>query len=493
MGNVTLTTNFTPSTNQWYHIVWTIDTSGIISFYVNGVVQTLSNYNGKYISCPFDTNYITGIPAINGYVDEFRYYNEILSSIRILSLYNNNIDPSSNTVRNYQLPTLPGSKYYYNQYLTNISASFPITHTSSGTPTLYEIKFSVNDKKNNPIKNATYGYKANTDITTQDQSGGVVFVKTSPLNYTPANYSFNITSGTINNATNGAILLNNVYSSNIYNTNTIITQDASLNGNLYVAGTTNLSNQIFVNDASNNVDISGNLTVSAIQIGFDQPTPTGDNASIEYSQFGNKTVLRINVNKDGLGPNSDNLNLNPTGGVGINNDDPQFNLDVSGNANVTGNTTIQKKLDLGTLGTLGLNLLNRIYPRGSIYINYDNSLNPSDASLLGFGTWTVIPKGTTLVAWASGDTSFGTLGGTGGTAKINPHSHQWAAANSSASYSLYTHDTYNQYTWNSDATKKNFVSDEHQDYYTNNTISADTSFNSNYPPYVVVAMWRRTA
>ena len=612
-GSVRLNTgiNINPYiSGTFYLFVWTIDTSGNVILYING--GNLYTGVGTYISCPFDTNYITGIPAINGYVDEFRYYNEVLPLGRIYtlsgnSLYNNNIDPSGNvTVRNYQLPTLPGSKYYYNQYLTNISASFPITHTSSGTPTLYEIKFSVNDKKNNPIKNATYGYKANTDITTQDQSGGVVFVKTSPLNYTPANYSFNITSGTIDNATNGAILVNNVYSSNIYNTNTIITKDASLNGNLYVAGNTNLSNQLFVNDASNNVDISGNLTVSAIQIGFDQPTPTGDNASIEYSQFGNKTVLRINVNKDGLGPQSDNLNLNPTGGVGINNDDPQFNLDVSGNANVTGNLRVNKLLRIGpdnpaggsadrayleyvskgstdatvlritttndaigsvesddinlnpsggvgiktdnpayaldvngscnvsnkliskdvsfngnvsinnTGDNLNASILSLIYPVGAIYSHYlsgvvttaaYNATKPSVLMKWSNSTWVSIDPsngyGVSLVSGnpvnsANGFNNFGSLGG---NAKIQPHNHQMNSINGQPAGDgiggvNFNDGRYDSTVWKEDGTENGIfvgAGTIGSNMFTNKVITADGNAKSNYHPYVVVAMWRRTA
>ncbi|WGK69450.1 hypothetical protein P0082_00920 [Candidatus Haliotispira prima] len=34
---------------------------------------------------------------------------------------------------------------------------------------------------------------------------------------------------------------------------------------------------------------------------------------------------------------------------------------------------------------------NKLYPVGSIYINYNNALNPADESLLGFGTWHPLP------------------------------------------------------------------------------------------------------
>ena len=557
-GSVRLNTgiNINPYiSGTFYLFVWTIDTSGNVILYING--GNLYTGVGTYISCPFDTNYITGIPAINGYVDEFRYYNEVLPLGRIYtlsgnSLYNNNTDPSGNvTVLNYQLPTLPGSKYYYNQYLTNISASFPITHTSSVTPTLYEIKFSVNDKKYNPIKNATYGYKANTDIPTQDQSGGVVFVKNNPTNYTSPSYSFNITSGTIDNATNGAILVNNVYSSNIYNTNSIITKDASLNGNLYVAGNINLSNQLFVNDVSNNVDISGNLTVSALQIGFDPSgTLNGDNAYIEFLQTGgNKTVLRINVNKDGLNTgNDDNINLNPTGGVGIKTDDPTAELDVSGNCIVRGNTTIQKKLNvsgncdvsgnttiqkiltvvgnttiqqtlnLGNSGVLGTELktyiLNMTYPVGAIYTHYlsgvvtstvFNNTNPRNLMSWSDSTWVnVDPDNNYGVSLVSGNPSsgngFNNFGNFSGNARIQNHSHQVTSTNAPQNGTgirvlTFNDIRYDSNTWNSTGSAtniSNYYDTAQTPLFTSTDVLNETS-TSNYHPYVVVAMWRRTA
>jgi hypothetical protein len=346
---------------------------------------------------------------------------------------------------------------------------------------LYEISYILTDTKNNLIVDASYGYITNTNISNQSQTGGVTFGTSTPTNYTAPSYSFQINSGTIDSSYNGSVLLNNLFSSNIYNT-----------GNLYVGGNTNLSNQLFVNDVSNNVDISGNLTVSALQIGFDPPgIPTGDNAYIEYLQTnGTKSVLRINVNTDGLGSNNDdNINLNPTGGVGIKTDNPQYELDVSGNCNVSGNTTIQQKLDLGTLGTLGLNLLNRIYPIGTIYMNYENSFNPNHSSLLGFGSWTIIPAGYNFAAYENGST-FGTLGGTGGSANVSN------TFTPSGTVVLGSHNHFINFG-NGDiigrGDDRKTTTDETDLGTKPLTMNSTTIITNTYSPYMVVAMWRRTA
>jgi hypothetical protein len=62
----------------------------------------------------------------------------------------------------------------------------------------------------------------------------------------------------------------------------------------------------------------------------------GDNAYLEYVAFsGERTVLRIVVNND----IDDNINLKPTGNVGINTDTPVYKLDVNGTLGVNGDAT----------------------------------------------------------------------------------------------------------------------------------------------------------
>ena len=70
---------------------------------------------------------------------------------------------------------------------------------------------------------------------------------------------------------------------------------------------------------------------------------------------------------------------------------------ASGNVNTTA----------GELQIDGTNVLEKIYPVGSIYINAAVSTNP--ATLLGFGTWVAFGAGKTIVGLDSGDTDFDTL------------------------------------------------------------------------------------
>jgi hypothetical protein len=99
-------------------------------------------------------------------------------------------------------------------------------------------------------------------------------------------------------------------------------------------------NQIVLGTNTETVHIPGDLRAKKrIYIGNDNPGGgTGDTAYLEYVAYEGgteKTVLRIVVENDP----TDNINLNPTGNVGINTDNPQYKLDVQGTLRVTGTCT----------------------------------------------------------------------------------------------------------------------------------------------------------
>ena len=90
------TSNFTPG--AWYHIAYTYNSSFQSVMYVNGIaVQTITN-NGTYpfTSYPIQYFYLGngtynggfGNPSYNGYLDDFRLYNRVLSASEVASLYN---------------------------------------------------------------------------------------------------------------------------------------------------------------------------------------------------------------------------------------------------------------------------------------------------------------------------------------------------------------------------------------------------------------------
>ena len=76
-----------------------------------------------------------------------------------------------------------------------------------------------------------------------------------------------------------------------------------------------------------------------------------------------------------------------------------------------------------------------LYPVGSIYTNASVSTNP--ATLLGFGTWVAFGSGKVLVGLDAGDTSFDTLGETGGSKDaVNvSHTHTATVADSGHTHS----------------------------------------------------------
>jgi hypothetical protein len=67
---------------------------------------------------------------------------------------------------------------------------------------------------------------------------------------------------------------------------------------------------------------------------------------------------------------------------------------------------------LGAYGGFSVPTIDQAYPVGSVYMSY-LSTDPSDASMLGFGTWVRIAEGEAVVGFKSADTPFGTVGSIG--------------------------------------------------------------------------------
>ena len=151
-------------------------------------------------------------------------------------------------------------------------------------------------------------------------------------------------------------------------------------------------------------------------------------------------------------------------------------------------TITNKTLSTGSVVDANVNVvevLKKAYPIGSVYINASNATNP--ASLLGFGTWSAFGAGKVMVGLDAGDTSFDTLGGTGGekthtlsVAEMPSHSHsktviprdtQWVAPTGGWNYSYTDGATYTQYT------------DD----------TGGGGAHNNLQPYIVVYFWKRTA
>jgi len=148
-------------------------------------------------------------------------------------------------------------------------------------------------------------------------------------------------------------------------------------------------------------------------------------------------------------------------------------------------------------------ILNAIYPVGSIYTNATNATNPSDSTLLGFGTWVAFGEGRVAIGNGGGFTA----GATGGSADaiVVSHSHT-ASSSSSVDDPGHVHPLPNGVA----APSGNEVDDggspgaskgDTLSAVTNISVTTTTTVNStgssgtnaNLQPYIVVYMWRRTA
>ena len=82
---------FQPNINTWYHIAWTLDTNGNSIVYVNGVSTFTTSTNTPYINGELNGFLLgngIGGNSINGYVDDFYYFDGIVTNSNIQSIYN---------------------------------------------------------------------------------------------------------------------------------------------------------------------------------------------------------------------------------------------------------------------------------------------------------------------------------------------------------------------------------------------------------------------
>jgi len=81
------------ASGTWYHVVFTVDTSKNVVMYVNGSVladsDSTSNVVGTYISTitRIDVGSWGGYYTWDGYIDDLRIYNKVLSATEVAALY----------------------------------------------------------------------------------------------------------------------------------------------------------------------------------------------------------------------------------------------------------------------------------------------------------------------------------------------------------------------------------------------------------------------
>ena len=152
-------------------------------------------------------------------------------------------------------------------------------------------------------------------------------------------------------------------------------------------------------------------------------------------------------------------------------------------------TLTDKTLSTGSVIDANVNVvevLKKAYPIGSVYINASNSTNP--ASLLGFGTWVAFGAGKVMVGLDAGDTSFDTVGETGGekthiltVAEMPAHKHKfgYTGGNTDATGSPYS--------------VGKAIGHDPSNVYSETTSTGGDGSHNNLQPYIVVYFWKRTA
>ena len=145
-----------------------------------------------------------------------------------------------------------------------------------------------------------------------------------------------------------------------------------------------------------------------------------------------------------------------------------------------------------------------LHPVGSIYINATVATNPG--TLLGFGTWTAFGAGRVMVGFNASNSLFDTAEETGGSADsiVVSHTHTATSTDSGHTHTT-TWNNINDFTQGSQSPGAEGLPDDAQSTFdiatnsgtaniTTTIASAGTSgTNANYPPYITVYMWKRTA
>lgn len=135
------------------------------------------------------------------------------------------------------------------------------------------------------------------------------------------------------------------------------------------------------------------------------------------------------------------------------------------------------------------NVLAAVYPVGAVYIS-TNSANP--ATIFGFGTWTALAAGRTLIGAGGGYTA----GNTGGSADATLVSHSHTVTDPGHSHATSSFATFS-------GSGGGDLSGPTNNAATSGTASATTGIslstegssatNANLPPYLVTYIWERTA
>jgi hypothetical protein len=154
---------------------------------------------------------------------------------------------------------------------------------------------------------------------------------------------------------------------------------------------------------------------------------------------------------------------------------------------------------VGTMANLAIEVGKLLYPVGSLYYNSSVTTNP--ATLLGFGTWTAFGAGRVPVGYNASNALFDALEETGGSADAITVSHTHTATSTvtdpghNHSYTINTTTTGGSgggTNWASFGSTNTGDRTTGITVATTNTSTGSSGTNANYPPYITVAVWKRT-
>ena len=139
-----------------------------------------------------------------------------------------------------------------------------------------------------------------------------------------------------------------------------------------------------------------------------------------------------------------------------------------------------------------------LFPVGAIYTAIV-STNPG--TLLGFGTWTAFGAGRVMVGFDSGNSLFDTAEETGGSADaiVVSHTHTATVTDAGHSHTIgytgnlnYSGGGGNANTFWGTGTNQS-TNSATTGVTVDNSTTGSSGTNANYPPYITVYMWKRTA
>lgn len=141
---------------------------------------------------------------------------------------------------------------------------------------------------------------------------------------------------------------------------------------------------------------------------------------------------------------------------------------------------------------------NALYPVGSIYTNATSSTNPG--TLLGFGTWTAFGAGRVMVGFNASNALFDTAEETGGSADaiVVSHTHTATVTDPGHRHTELGVTQAGSSGGGAITISSGTTPGANTDYATtgisvSNSTTGSSGTNANYPPYITVYMWKRTA